>query len=473
VILCRFTQDLRIEDHAALAAAAEHGTVLPVLVIDDATRARLARSPRRAAFFAGAVGALDASLRERSSALVVRRGDAVDALVRLARESGARGVVWSARYDDEGARADASLRAELEERGFIAQCVDDAPAVPPERIVRDASGYRAFAPYFERWSGESVASYDVPILLRFASSAVQSEALPTASEFGAVAASADATPQDAHARVQRFLTGDGRAYAGARNDPDRDATSHLSAHLSFGTISLRTVARATREALDNPFLLNEERRSLRLFLRSLALRDFFFALSQYWPQTAEVALQERMRGFTWSPDHPALDAWRNGETGFALVDAGMRQLKETGWMHPQVRSVAASFLCFDLGVDWRVGRDAWDRLLIEDDPAIATGNWQWIAGVGADLVQYPRIYNPVRRQHRIDPQGAYVRRWIAELAHGPLERGTVPMLPLYGASGYPAPVVDHAATARAFLERYRAYVTSEHARQEGSEAPEG
>ena len=127
-----------------------------------------------------------------------------------------------------------------------------------------------------------------------------------------------------------------------------------------------------------------------------------------------------MRGFQFARSHPALDAWRGGNTGFPLVDAGIRQLHETGWMHPHVRAVAASFLCFDLGVDWRVGRDEWDRWLIEDDPALATGNWQWIAGVGADMAQYPRIYNPERQRRRYDPDRRYVRRWIRELEHVPL-----------------------------------------------------
>ncbi len=123
-----------------------------------------------------------------------------------------------------------------------------------------------------------------------------------------------------------------------------------------------------------------------------------------------------MRGFAFARSHPALDAWRSGRTGFPLVDAGIRELRATGWMHPRLRAIAASFLCFDLGVDWRVGRDDWDRYLIEDAPALAVGNWQWIAGVGADLAAYPRIYNPLKQARRFDPAAQYVRRWIPELA---------------------------------------------------------
>ncbi len=477
MILCRFTSDLRLEDHAALAAAAEHGAVLAVLVLDAQTVQRMRRSPRRAAFYARAVSSLDAALRERGSALVVRRGDVERTLHALLRETGARGVVWSARYDAPGMRADEALRTSLEEAGYVAQCVHDAAAIPPEGIERDdgTTGYRSFAPYFDRWRETSVASYDVPIFLRFTTASGASEPLPSDDELGSGEAVPDATPADAFARLSRFLQGDARAYAAARNAPAQDATSHLAAPLSFGVVSMRTVVRATREALENPFLLSEERRSLRLFARSLALRDFFLALSYFHPETEELPLQERMRAFASAAEHPALRAWRAGETGFPLVDAGMRQLVQTGWMHPHVRAVAASFLCFDLGLDWRVGRDAWDALLVEDDPAVATGNWQWIAGVGADLVQHPRIYNPLRQQHRIDPDGRYVRRWIPELQHVPLGRdgSSAPMLPLYEGSTYPAPVVDHATAARAFLQRYHAFTASEHVTEEGSAALRG
>ncbi len=352
----------------------------------------------------------------------------------------------------------------------------DAPAVGPDEIAGGpATGYRAFQPYFERWRSLPIASYDRPILLRFASSESESEALPFGEEFGVTGDAGNVAPGRALERLQAFLDGAARMYATGRYLPSTDGTSRLSAHLSFGTLALRTVVRATQRCLDNPFLLNEERRSLRLFLRSLALRDFFMQLAWFHPETDETALQVRMREFTFAQRHPHLDAWREGRTGFPLVDAGMRQLRETGWMHPHVRSVAASFLCFDLGVDWRVGRDVWERRSIDDDAAIANGNWQWIAGIGADLVQHPRIYNPRRQQLLFDPHGEYVRRWIPELAHAPFHdvRERVPMLPLYDEASYPSPVVDHAREARAFLQRYRSYAALRWAGAQGSAATEG
>jgi deoxyribodipyrimidine photo-lyase len=303
-------------------------------------------------------------------------------------------------------------------------------------------------------------------LLRFAVSNVSSEPLPSADEFGSANDDIAAGPGVARRCLERFLREAAPQYAAAAIVPSDDRTSHLSAHLSYGAISARAVARNVRARLADAFALSEERLSLRLFLRALAHRDFFLQLSWFHPWTQEQPLQEKMRGFRWERSHPMLEAWREGVTGYPLVDAGIRQLHATGWMHPHVRAVAASWLCFDLGVDWRVGRDEWDRWLVEDDPALATGNWQWIAGVGADMAQYPRIYNPDRQRRRYDPAGVYVQRWIRELRQVPLEawRGLQSDSPqlslsLYDGDSYPQPSVDHAIAARTFLRRYRAFVS--------------
>jgi deoxyribodipyrimidine photo-lyase len=348
--------------------------------------------------------------------------------------------------------------------------VHDAPAIAPEETaaVRPSGGdgYRAFAPYFDVWRTLRPASYDVPLLVNFAASELQSEPLPVPHEFGASERAIEAGPAVAAATLERFLGGAAVQYAVAMNVPSDDRTSHLAAHLSFGTIAARSVLAAVLARCEDPFLLSEERLSLRLFLRSLAMRDFFLQLGFYYGPFDDEALQPKMRGFAFARSHPALDRWRGGKTGFPLVDAGVRQLHETGWMHPHVRSVVASFLCFDLGVDWRIGRDEWERWLIEDDPVLANGNWQWIAGVGADMAQFPRIYNPEKQRRRYDPSGAYVKRWVPELAQVPMSawgggahNDEQPMLPLFSPDAYPAPVVDHGREARTFLERYKAFVT--------------
>ena len=466
-VIHRFARDLRLDDHAALAAAASSGEVLPVLVIDRALQARIGANPRRAAFYCGAVASLDASLRERGSQLVVRRGNAGPILRQLARACGANTVTWSASFDREGMQADQRLQSELEEAGLRALSVPDAPALAPEETTAArpsaGEGYRAFVPYHELWRELEPPSYEVPLLLSFAHTDLQSERLPEPAEFHANVDLAQAGAAQAMSKFETFLQDAGLQYAFAMSVPADDRTSHLGADLSFGTIAARTIVRQTRKRLDDPFLLAEERNSLKMFLRSIALRDFFLQLSWYNPRTDREPLQEKMRDFPFSRARPGLDAWRAGTTGYPLIDAGIRQLHQTGWMHPRVRSIAASFLCFDLGVHWRVGLDEWDRYLIEDDPALAAGNWQWVAGVGADLAAYPRIYNPQKQARRFDPNGVYVRTWVQELAHLPagadmMRTDTAQIeLPLYSGQPYPSPIVDHDRAAREFLTRYQEF----------------
>lgn len=388
---------------------------------------------------------------------------------RLAREAGVDTVVWSASYDGERAREDRTLQSALEETGLRAVLVHDAPAVAPEETSAahsaGGSGYRALTPYLAVWS--TAARRVVTTRVSFAGSDLDTETLPLPEDYGAEpVANHSASEADARAALARFLDGPALQYATARNAPSSH-TSHLAAHLSFGTIAARTVLHAVDERAADPFLLSEERVSLRAFARSIARRDFFLQLAWFYERDRDAPLQLRLRKFPFARSHAALDAWLEGRTGFPLVDAGMRQLRATGWMHPHARLVAASFLCFDLGVDWRVGRDAWDRLLVEDDPALADGNWQWVAGVGADLAAYPRIYNPQRQARRFDPEATYLREWIPELEGLPVSDVLEPdagarrpqlMLPIWGGAAYPAPVVEHAKAARAFLRRYVEFV---------------
>ncbi len=459
-----FFRDLRLGDHAGLAAAARHGDVVPVLVIDPASSARLRRSPRRAAYYCAAVAALDDALRTRGSRLIVRRGNPGPVLRALARAAGADVVAWSCGYDAKSVRRDRDVQSSLEEARLRASPVHDAPAVPPEESAAShhrGDGYRAFVPYHARW--RTLVPPDDAGSAPFAAVDIASEPLPSPDEFGShEPLASDVGEAAARAHLTSFLAGPVLQYGVARNVPGGGETSHLSAALSFGTIAARAVVRAACARNADPFLLVEERTSLKLFLRSLAQRDFFLQLACHTEGLDDEPLQRKMRGFAFARTHRELGAWRAGRTGYPLVDAGIRELHATGWMHPRVRAIAASFLCFDLGVDWRIGRDEWDTHLIEDDPALASGNWQWIAGVGADLAAYPRIYNPLKQARRFDPSAAYVRRWIAELAGVPdaaildpfTDRRMQLALPLFGPQSYPAPVVDHESVARTFLERY-------------------
>jgi deoxyribodipyrimidine photo-lyase len=447
--------------------------VIPALIVDPKRLARLAKNPRRAAYYCGAVRSLARDLESRGAKLVVRRGETVAATVRLARDAHADCVTWSAAYDAQSRSHGDALQSALEEAGFRVTIAHDAPAVAPDETAAARStdggrGYRSFTAYLAVWLPQPREPYAASA--RFIDAGLSSDALPSVAECGA-AHLADEAPSEREAlqSLERFLGGAILAYRSARNVPGGERTSHFSAALSFGLISARTILSAVDRLARDPFLLTEEKSALTAFVHSLARRDFFLQLAWFFEDVPDLVLQPRMRAFRFAASHPALSAWAAGRTGYPLVDAGMRELAATGWMHPRVRFIAASFLCFDLGVDWRKGRDLWDDQLVEDDAALATGNWQWVAGVGADLAQFPRIYNPRKQARAFDRTGAYVRRWIPELANaadadlfGTGARGSSGQLrlPLFERSGYPEPVLDHERVARAFLERYVAFVRS-------------
>jgi len=259
--------------------------------------------------------------------------------------------------------------------------------------------------------------------------------------------------------LTRFLAGTVDDYA-RRNDEPAGGTSVLSPYLRWGCLSARECEERAR---------TRGGRGAQAWVRQLCWRDFYAHLLLHHPESAVHELQERYRGaLEWAPDRGGrhLAAWQEGRTGFPLVDAGMRQLRETGWMHNRVRLVVASFLTKDLHLDWRAGEAWFARLLLDGEPAQNTGNWQWIASVGADPAPaFRRMYNPARHQERFDPDGAYVRRWVPELRGVPPERLSEPWTMRaeeQAAAGcvigrdYPEPIVDHAVERRRALERYRA-----------------
>jgi deoxyribodipyrimidine photo-lyase len=416
-----FTRDLRVHDNPALAAAARMAErVLPLSVLDDAL---LAVSERRSALLAAALRDLGGSLRRLGAGLVVRRGDPVAETVRAARSCGAEAVFLAEDVTAYARRRERRLREALEVRAFPGVTVVPPGAVTPA----DRDHYRVFTPYHRAWTAEPRrALEDAPARLALPAG-VEPDALPDGDGAGGETA--------ARAGLDRWLAAGDARYADVRDDLAADATSRLSAPLHLGLLSpLEVATRSGSEEL----------------VRQLAWRDFYAQLLAANPASATSDLNAR--GREWDDDPEGLAAWKAGLTGYPVVDAGMRELAATGFMHNRARMIVASFLTKDLNVDWREGAAHFMRELLDGDVASNAGNWQWVAGTGVDT-RPGRIFNPTLQGKRYDPDGEYVRRWIPELidvggaaVHEPWKLG--PLL----TGGYPAPIVDHAQAAA----RYRA-----------------
>lgn len=442
-----FTRDLRTHDHPALeAAAAVAERVVPLFVLDDAIVGRPFACPNRLAFLLESLRDLDGALRTLGGGLTVRRGDTVREVVAVARSVGARRVFAS---------ADVSAYARRRQRRLSDACGDvglELALHPGVTVVgagdlAPASGdhFRVFTPYWSRWRAAPLRALAARPRRLALPRVLDPGRLPSLRELTAgVPSPARATGGEAaaRARLDAWLRRRLARYAEHHDDVAADGTSRLSPHLHFGCLSPVEVA---RRVADRP--------GGEAFLRQLCWRDFHHQVTAAFPGIARE--DYRPRGDAWDDDATRLAAWKDGRTGYPLVDAGMRQLREEGWMHNRARLVTASFLVKDLRVDWRLGAAHFFDLLVDGDIANNAGNWQWVAGTGNDT-RPNRILNPVRQSQRFDPRGDYIRRWVPELAglrdgrvHEPWRLDSAARHRL----AYPGPLVDHAAAAADFLAR--------------------
>ena len=382
-----FTRDLRVHDQAALSAAAEASAeVVPLFVLDEALR----RSPARDRFLRQALSDLRSSLRRLGGDLVVRAGDPVDETLRVAHETGSTAV-----YLGADASAYAQARQARLERAIEVRVENTIAAVAPGELApAGRDHYRVFTPFWRRWREVPPADpLGPPARL----------GVPRGIDPGALPLEAGAGETAGRRQLRAWLRGGLHEYAERRNDLAPAATSRLGPYLHFGCISaVETIAGARAEGP-----VAEE------FVRQLCWRDFYLQLLAANPETARRDLHERDRD--WLEDPDALAAWAEGRTGFPIVDAAMRQLKSEGWLPNRARLIAASFLTKTLGIHWREGARVFFEHLVDGDVANNTGNWQWVAGTGVDT-RPNRRFNPVTQAKRFDPDGAYVRRYVPELA---------------------------------------------------------
>lgn len=456
-----FTGDLRVHDNPVLRAALTGAElVVPLFVLDSALAANGFLVPNRAAFLADCLADLDASLRSRGGRLVLRHGDVVEETCRVADEVDAGAVHIAGGVSGYATRREERLRSSLA-HSRRELCVHDTvlTVVAPGGIVpsgtprpADGSGrdhYAVFTPYFRRWRAEGVREA-VAAPRRIPVPGIDSDPLPPPGSLAGGRVSPGLPPggeSEGRARVRRWESGPLRDYEERHDDLAGDATSRLSPYLHFGCLSpVELTHRATRRG----------GAGADAFVRQLAWRDFHHQVLAARPSAAHD--DYRPRGDHWRADAEETAAWRDGRTGYPIVDAAMRQLRHEGWMHNRGRLLTASFLSKTLYVDWRVGAAHFLDLLVDGDVANNQLNWQWVAGTGTDT-RPNRVLNPLAQATRFDPDGAYVRRWIPELAgiDGPAVHRPW-RLPEDRRSrlDYPAPIVDLGAA----LDRFRQARTS-------------
>ncbi len=437
-------RDLRLEDNPALVAAAGDGRVVPLFVRDP--RLSGTGRPRRARLEAS-LAALDESM---GGALVVRTGDPADVVAEVAAEAGAARVHVTGEYTPFGRRRDEAVAARLEQAGVEPVATGTPYAVEPGSIVSgQGTAYKVFTPFSKVWREDAFVPPAPRPDVEWESvegDELDADLVELGRSFGPVGEAG------ARERWHEFVETDLEDYGEHRDRPDLDSTSRMSVHLKLGEIHPRTML----ADLEDPGADDED--GAQKFVTELAWREFYADVLWHRPDSAWADLRDELRGMPYDsgPDAAELvDAWREGRTGFPFVDAGMRQLREIGWMHNRLRMVTASFLVKDLHVWWPVGARHFLDHLIDGDIASNNHGWQWVAGTGTDAAPYFRVFNPIGQGKRFDPDGAYVRRWIPELAHLDGARAHEPWKYLDGyAHGYREPVVDHAEERRAALDRY-------------------
>ncbi|MFO1375753.1 MAG: deoxyribodipyrimidine photo-lyase [Steroidobacteraceae bacterium] len=471
-------RDLRLTDQPALAAAlARHERIVPVYIHAPAEEAPWSPGAASRWWLHHSLAALARDIAARGGRLLVREGDSLATLRALVRETGATAVFWNRLYEPALVERDAAIKAALREDGVAAESHGAALLVEPWTVLTAAGEpYRVFTPFW-RTASQRLDSLPPPVpappRLPAVAAALRSEPLDSLGLLPRIRWDTDLASRwmpgeaGALARLDAFVGDTLARYRSERDRPDRDGSSRLSPHLHFGELSPRQALAAVRGACSaDPAAAG----GAESFVRELGWREFAHYLLFHFPQTAAEPLDARFAALPWQQDEVAIAAWRRGRTGYPIVDAGLRELWHTGFMHNRVRMIAASLLTRNLFVNWLEGaRWFWDTLL-DADLANNTLGWQWTAGCGADAAPYFRIFSPVLQAERFDPGRAYLRRWCPELARLPdrwIHQPWAAPRDVLAAAGvllgrdYPEPVVDPRASRALALERFAGLKTIE------------
>jgi deoxyribodipyrimidine photo-lyase len=461
-----FRRDLRITDNTALAAAlAAHDHVVPVYILSEWKSEHHWCGAPRQAFLCGCLHSLAKNLEAKGGRLIIRRGPADKILEQLARETHAEAIYCNRDPDPFGRAMEERIAGMAGKLGISFHPHQDIALHEREELLTGSgSPFKVFTPYAKAWlkldkpaPGRTVGKLSTP-------PGITSDPLPSLKTWGLTGEAALLEPGESAARKRlgQFLDGPIFEYADRRDLPALESTSRLSQDLRHGTLSIREVyAKCAAAAERAPAA---QRRNAGIFINELIWREFYMQVLWHWPGVLDHELQEQYRQLKWhdhwrpgtQPDSPVFQRWCRGETGFPIVDAGLRQLTATGFMHNRVRMIVAMFLTKDLHIWWMHGESWFMRHLVDGEIASNNGGWQWSSSTGTDAAPYFRIQNPWSQTKRFDPDGAYIRRWVPELRDVPGARLCEPPSPgLPLARGYPLPMVDHSRERDAALEMFR------------------
>jgi deoxyribodipyrimidine photo-lyase len=453
-------RDLRLSDNQALHAALAHSeVVVPIFILDPRLLGSPFSSQRRTDFLFNGLGTLDSELRKRGSGLLVRKGDPLEILHSLLVETSAENIYAEADHSPYARRRDANVMLRLP-----LKLTPGVTVHPVESMHKtDGDPYTVYTPFSRMWQSLPFSGTPLPAPERLSAFPhLTSLGLPDVSGYS-LNDQFLAGEAEAQRRLEKFTTSFIYRYMEDRNRMDLDGTSGLSPYLRFGMLSARQAAWAVREAESLAVGINA-RNGAETWLNELIWREFYAAILYHFPYVRETAFRPTLRNIPWRDDQDGFRAWAEGRSGYPVVDAAMRQLNSTSWMHNRARMITASFLVKDLLIDWRLGERYFMQHLIDGDPAANNGGWQWTAGTGTDAAPYFRVFNPVLQGKKFDPTGTYVRRWVPELSavpdtyiHTPWDMPTSLQAKLGCVIGktYPAPIIDHAMARQRVLAAYR------------------
>lgn len=463
-------RDLRINDNPALYHAAQQECpILPVFIWAPEEETPWAPGGAHKWWLHHSLTRFSESLKSHNMRLIVRQGPSLQHLLEIVEQTGAGAVYWNTRYEPAGKRTDASIHKTLKNKGIEARTFASHLLHQPDLIKTGGGGpYKVFTPYWKKLKStlhvpealaepkESLSIKNPPASLQISDLQLLPET-DWAKEFPSLWTPGEET---AHERLHYFVDHLMQDYAVNRDVPSEDGTSRLSPHLHFGEISPRQIWQTVSQKMSS----TDYHESGECYLREIAWREFSYHLLHHFPQTTTTNLRPAFDKFEWNTDLDLLKRWQKGQTGYPIVDAGMRQLWATGWMHNRVRMIVASFLTKHLLTAWQHGASWFWDTLVDGNLANNTMGWQWSAGSGADAQPFFRIFNPITQSQKFDANGLYIKEWVPELRALPAKYIHTPWtlaaplqhhLNFYPGKTYPLPMVDHKTARETALDAYQ------------------